>query len=77
MEAPFKDLNLESTDKRKRLLDYLIKGASLIISLATIPEVIYWVPNTIVAVSFVLVIFGICFFLNKKTIQILLQTLWY
>lgn len=66
MEAPFKDLHLESNDKRKRLLDYLIKGASLIISLATIPEIIYWVPNTIIAVSFVLLIFAICHFLNKK-----------
>lgn len=66
MEAPFKDLHLESNDKRKRLLDYLIKGASLIISLATIPEIIYWVPNTIIAVSFVLLIFGLCFFLNKR-----------
>lgn len=66
MEAPFKDLNLESNDKRKRLLDYLIKGASLIVFLATIPEIIYWVPNTLIAVSVVLIMFGICYFLNKN-----------
>ena len=66
MEAPFKDSNLESNHKQKRLLDYLIKGASLIVFLATIPEIIYWVTDTLIVVSVILSIFGICFLLNKK-----------
>ena len=66
MEVPFKDLNLESNDKRKRLLDYLIKGASLIVFLATIPEIIYWVTDTLIVVSVILSLFGICFLLNQN-----------
>ena len=66
MEATFKDPNIESYKKRKRLLDYLIKGASVVVFVATIPEIIYWVTDTLLMVSFILSIFGLCFFLNKK-----------
>ncbi|WP_299250228.1 HAMP domain-containing sensor histidine kinase [uncultured Cytophaga sp.] len=66
MEGAFKAHTLESYEKRKRLLDYLIKGASLIAILATIPELIYWVTDTLIVVSVILINFGVCYFLNKK-----------
>lgn len=66
MEAALKNLHLENNDKRKRLLDYLIKGASLIVFLATIPEIIYWITETLIVVSIILSIFGFCFLLNKN-----------
>lgn len=66
MEATFKDPNIESYKKRTRLLDYLIKGASVVVFAATIPEIIFWVTDTLLMVSFILAIFGLCFFLNKK-----------
>ncbi|MGN6646215.1 MAG: sensor histidine kinase [Cytophaga sp.] len=47
-------------------MDYLIKGASFIVFVATIPEIIYWVTDTLLMVSLILVIFAFCFFLNKK-----------
>lgn len=66
MEGAFKAHTLESYEKRKRLLDYLIKGASLIAILATIPELFYWVTDTLIVVSVILINFGVCFLLNKK-----------
>lgn len=66
MEATFKDPNIESYKKRTRLLDYLIKGASAVVFIATIPEIIYWVTDTLIMVSFILSIFGLCFYLNTK-----------
>ena len=66
MEATFKDPNIESYKKRTRLLDYLIKGASAVVFVATIPEIIYWVTDTLLMVSFILSIFGLSFFLNTK-----------
>lgn len=66
MEATFKDPTIESYKKRKRLLDYLIKGASAVVFIATIPEIIYWVTDTLILVSCILSIFAICFFLNTK-----------
>jgi signal transduction histidine kinase len=66
LEGAFKEQTLESYEKRKRLLDHLIKGASLIAFLATIPELIYWVTDTLIVVSIILIIFGVSFLLNKK-----------
>ena len=66
METTFKDPIIESYKKRQRLLDYLIKGASFIVFVATIPEIIYWVTDTLLMVSLILGIFAFCFFLNKK-----------
>ncbi len=66
MEFYFKDAQEGEVLKRTRLLDYLIKGASAIIFIATIPELYYWIPDTILIVSIILCIFGICFLLNKK-----------
>lgn len=66
MEAAFKDPNIESYNKRTRLLDYLIKGASVIVFLATIPEIIHWVTGTLILVSCILGIFLFCYILNKN-----------
>jgi signal transduction histidine kinase len=66
LEFSFKDTQGEDVLKRTRLLDYLIKGASAIVFVATIPELYYWIPDTILIVSIILTIFGICYFLNKK-----------
>jgi|OM-RGC.v1.002545096 signal transduction histidine kinase len=66
LEATFKDPKIEGYNKRKRLLDYLIKGASIVVFVATIPEIYYWITDTLIVVSVILALFGFCYFLNKK-----------
>lgn len=66
MEIDFIDPYLENNKKRTRLLDYLIKAAVGVIVLATIPELIYWITDTLILVSCILIVFFICYVLNKK-----------
>lgn len=66
MKTDFIDPYLESLNKRSRLLDYLIKAASIIVFLSTIPEIVFFVTDTLIVVSIILIGFFVCYLLNKK-----------